>query len=58
MDPVEPIEVANGSIGTEQAMEMLAGVSQWSTQWSVVYGISSGSAQVAVGTGSMPAIRF
>ena len=38
-----------GQITTQEAIDLLADVSQESTQWSVVYGMNSGDVNVAMG---------
>jgi hypothetical protein len=43
------LEAANGVLTAEQAMSLLADVSQSSTQWSMVYGISSANLDVVMG---------
>jgi hypothetical protein len=40
---------AAGCLGMRQAMDLLSQVSQDSTQWSVVYGLSSGEIEVTIG---------
>ena len=40
---------AQGQITTQEAIDLLADVSQESTQWSVVYGMNSGDVNVALG---------
>jgi uncharacterized protein YceK len=40
---------AQGQITTQEAIDLLADVSQESTQWSVVYGMNSGDVNVAMG---------
>jgi hypothetical protein len=40
---------AQGRVGARQAMDLLENVSQAGTQWSVVYGMSSGEVNVAMG---------
>jgi choloylglycine hydrolase len=43
------LETAEGTLGAEDAMALLASVAQPSTQWSVVYGLSSGDVTVSMG---------
>ncbi len=43
------LSAAGGRLTPEVAMGLLAGVSQPSTQWSIVYGITSGAVEVAMG---------
>jgi hypothetical protein len=38
-----------GQLGSQEAMDLLSQVSQGLTQWSVVYGLSTGKVQVAMG---------
>jgi hypothetical protein len=38
-----------GQLATPDALDLLAGVSQESTQWSVVYGMRTGDVNVAMG---------
>ncbi len=45
----ERLTKAEGQITTQEAMNLLADVSQSSTQWSVVYEMSSGGVNVAMG---------
>jgi len=45
----EALEAAEGRLSHDAAMSLLSDVSQISTQWSVVYGISSGSLEVVMG---------
>jgi metal-dependent hydrolase (beta-lactamase superfamily II) len=40
---------AQGQLGSQEAMDLLSQVSQGLTQWSVVYGLSTGKVQVAMG---------
>ena len=40
---------AKGRITAKDAMDLLEDVSQWGTQWSVVYGMSTGDVSVAMG---------
>lgn len=39
----------NGQLNTRQALDLLSEAAQESTQWSVVYGISTGEVQVVMG---------
>lgn len=43
------LDETGGRLTAGEAMELLAGVSQDITQWSIVYGISDGAVQVAMG---------
>ena len=45
----EGLESAGGRLAPSQAMDLLGAVAQEGTQWSVVYGISSGQVSVAMG---------
>jgi hypothetical protein len=45
----EGIRAAGGKLNPEQAMDLLADVSQEGTQWSVVYGISDAEVNLALG---------
>lgn len=45
----QDLSQATGRLDTGQAMDLLSQVSQDGTQWSVVYGLSSGEIQVAMG---------
>jgi hypothetical protein len=47
----ETLSDAGGALARQEAMDLLAAVDQSTTQWSVVYGISSGSIDVAMGQG-------
>ena len=38
-----------GQLATQDALDLLAGVSQETTQWSVVYGMRTGDVNVAMG---------
>jgi hypothetical protein len=40
---------AQGRLSSQEAMDLLSQVSQGHTQWSVVYGLSTGEVQVAMG---------
>jgi len=43
------LEGSQGRLTTQEAMELLAEVSQEGTQWSILYGINSGEINVALG---------
>jgi len=45
----ERLSAAQGRITPQQAMETLQGVAQPSTQWSIVYGMTSGEVEVVMG---------
>ena len=45
----ERLAAAQGRITPQEAMETLKGVAQPSTQWSIVYGMSSGEVEVVMG---------
>jgi hypothetical protein len=45
----EQLAEAQGRITPQEAMEILKGVAQPSTQWSIVYGMSSGEVEVVMG---------
>ncbi len=45
----ERLEEGNGQLNPRQALNLLSEVAQESTQWSVVYGISTGEVQVVMG---------
>jgi len=45
----ERLAEAQGRITPQEAMEILKGVAQPSTQWSIVYGMSSGEVEVVMG---------
>jgi len=47
----ERLTEAEGQITTQEAMDLLADVSQSNTQWSVVYEMNSGGIKVAMGRG-------
>jgi hypothetical protein len=43
------LSAAGGALGTTEAMDLLWDVSQNSTQWSVVYGMTTGEVRVVMG---------
>ena len=52
------MEKSGGSLSTDQAMNLLGEVSQTGTQWSVIYGSSTGIVQIAMGRDYENVISF